>query len=99
VPRFSRQVAELSRWPERRSEAFLRAASPRTRIGVEIIARPGIGKRPGGRGGSGGLLADLDALELGVGYDELPYPPRLAVLLVPPDLEKQLKLLKIRWFT
>ena len=48
----------------------------------------GAGERPGGRGGSGGLLADLDPFELGVGHNELPNLFGLAVLLVLPDLEE-----------
>ena len=53
-----------------------------------MFARPGAGERPGGHGGSGGLLADLDALELGVGDNELAHPLGLAVLLVLADLEE-----------
>lgn len=48
----------------------------------------GAGERPGGSGGSGGQLADLDPLELGIGHNELPNLFGLAVLLVLPDLEE-----------
>ena len=52
------------------------------------LPAPGAGERPGGRGGSGGLLAELDPFELGVGHDELPNLFGLAVLLVLPNLEE-----------
>src|SRR3954468_6358806 len=51
------------------------------------VARPRRG-HPGGRGGSGDLLADPNSLQAGAGEDDLWELPFLAVLLVLPDPEE-----------
>src|SRR4051812_15043269 len=84
-----RRRALGSPWPRRPSRTDLEEAATASarRKNRWSVARSRCGC-PGGRGGSGDLLADPNPLQVGAGEDDLRELPFLAVLLVLPDLEE-----------